>query len=145
MKDAPSRLLYRSNTDRIIGGVAGGLGEYFYTDPLIFRLLFVIFTFAGGAGFFLYLLGWIFIPDRQSIRGTFEESVKANAEEIAHQFEDRLEHGGGSVVFGVILIVLGILFLFVTFGLFSLSLLVKLWPLFLILIGVQVFLNSIRR
>jgi len=44
-----SRRLYRDTENSVIGGVCGGLGAYFGIDPVIFRLLFVIFFFAGGA------------------------------------------------------------------------------------------------
>jgi phage shock protein PspC (stress-responsive transcriptional regulator) len=57
-----TRRLYRDISDRILGGVAGGMGKYFSTDPLIFRLLFVVFTFIGGAGPIVYLLLWALVP-----------------------------------------------------------------------------------
>jgi phage shock protein PspC (stress-responsive transcriptional regulator) len=59
----PPRRLARSSSDRVLGGVAGGLGRYFGLDPLIFRLAFVLLVFAGGAGVAVYALGWLFIPD----------------------------------------------------------------------------------
>ena len=43
---------YRSTTDRVIGGVAAGLAEYFSLDPVLIRLLFVIFALFGGGGVF---------------------------------------------------------------------------------------------
>mgnify|MGYP000556079925 CR=1 FL=1 len=45
-----TRRLYRSRSDRMIAGVAGGLGEYLNMDPTIVRLLFVVFALAGGPG-----------------------------------------------------------------------------------------------
>jgi len=54
--------LYRSGRDKILGGVCGGLGEYFRIDPVIIRLIFVILAFAWGFGFLLYLISWIIIP-----------------------------------------------------------------------------------
>ena len=67
MRSNPSRRggprrLYRSGNDRILGGVCGGIGEYFDIDPVIVRLLFVALAFAGGAGIILYILAWIIIP-----------------------------------------------------------------------------------
>jgi phage shock protein PspC (stress-responsive transcriptional regulator) len=58
---APRRL-FRSKEDRVIGGVGGGLGRYFGVDPILFRIGFVALTFFGGAGLFLYLAAWIFVP-----------------------------------------------------------------------------------
>ena len=55
--------LYRSRHERMIAGVAGGLGEYFTIDPTLIRLVFVVFTFLGGPGAVLYLIGWFVIPE----------------------------------------------------------------------------------
>ena len=45
----------RSATDRVLTGVAGGIGERLEIDPVIVRLGFVILTFAGGVGLLLYV------------------------------------------------------------------------------------------
>ena len=60
--DRPPRRLTRSSSDRMIGGVAGGLGRYFDVDPLLFRIGFVVLTFAGGFGLLAYLIGLVAIP-----------------------------------------------------------------------------------
>ena len=52
-----------SSTDRKIGGVCGGLAEYFNIDPLIVRLAFVALFFGWGCGM-LYLLLWLLAPRR---------------------------------------------------------------------------------
>lgn len=54
--------LYRSRTDRILGGIAGGIGDYFGIDPTIVRLVFVLLALWGGAGGALYIIAWIIIP-----------------------------------------------------------------------------------
>jgi phage shock protein PspC (stress-responsive transcriptional regulator) len=46
-----------------VAGVAGGLGEHFVVDPVIFRILFVLLSFAGGLGLLLYVAGWFLIPE----------------------------------------------------------------------------------
>jgi phage shock protein PspC (stress-responsive transcriptional regulator) len=56
------RRLERSSTDRLIGGVAGGVGRYFGIDPLAVRIAFVILAFAGGFGVLAYLIGLILMP-----------------------------------------------------------------------------------
>ncbi len=63
-EDRPSyKRLYRSEEDRLIAGVCGGLGEHFGIDPVIIRILMVILVLAGGTtGFILYLLFWLIIP-----------------------------------------------------------------------------------
>lgn len=58
----PTKKLYRSTTDYMIGGVCGGLGEYFGIDSTWVRLLFVLFLFAGGAALLAYIVLWIVVP-----------------------------------------------------------------------------------
>jgi len=60
--------LYLSNTDRKIGGVCGGLGEYFEMDSTIFRILFVLVSILScGIGIFGYLAVWILIPRKPKV------------------------------------------------------------------------------
>lgn len=54
--------LYKSNKDRMIFGVCGGIGEFFGISGTAIRLLFVIFTMAGGSGIILYILAAIIMP-----------------------------------------------------------------------------------
>ena len=56
------RRLYRSRDERVIGGVCGGLAEYFGIDPLIVRIVAIALVFAGGAGFLAYLAAWLLVP-----------------------------------------------------------------------------------
>jgi phage shock protein PspC (stress-responsive transcriptional regulator) len=46
----------------MLGGVAGGLARYFSIDPIIVRIAFAVLAFAGGAGVFAYLAGWLLVP-----------------------------------------------------------------------------------
>lgn len=57
--------LYRSNTNRILAGVCGGIGEYFGIDPTIVRLLWVLFCLAGGSGVLGYLIALIIIQENR--------------------------------------------------------------------------------
>ncbi len=54
--------LRRSRTDKILGGVNGGLAEYSGIDPLLWRVGFVALAFAGGSGVIVYLLLWLLMP-----------------------------------------------------------------------------------
>ncbi len=56
--------LYRSNKDKILGGVCGGLAEYFDVDPVIVRLIWVLAALLAGAGILAYIIAWIIIPQR---------------------------------------------------------------------------------
>ncbi len=57
--------LRRSGTDRMAGGVCGGLAEYSGVDSLLWRVGFVGLTIAGGAGVLVYLLLWVLMPPAQ--------------------------------------------------------------------------------
>jgi phage shock protein C len=54
--------LHRSRDEKMVGGVCGGLAEYFGVDPTIVRLLLVIVTLLGGAGVLLYVVLWVIMP-----------------------------------------------------------------------------------
>ena len=57
--------LYRSNTNKVFGGVCGGLGDYFEIDPVLVRIIAVLAALANGVGLVAYIIGWIIIPKRQ--------------------------------------------------------------------------------
>ncbi len=60
----PTRRLTRSRTDRMVGGVCGGLARYWNTDPVLLRILTVVLTLATGGAFLVgYIIAWIAIPD----------------------------------------------------------------------------------
>jgi phage shock protein C len=59
----PYKKLYRSKKDRMLGGVAGGLAEYFSVDPTLVRLLFVFVALWLGGGILVYLIMWIVVPE----------------------------------------------------------------------------------
>lgn len=56
------RLLRRSRSDRIVGGVCGGLAHYLDVDPLLVRVVFLAIAILAGSGLLLYLLLWVLIP-----------------------------------------------------------------------------------
>jgi phage shock protein PspC (stress-responsive transcriptional regulator) len=54
--------LQRSATDRMLGGVSGGLAEYSGIDTVLWRVGFVVLTLLGGSGILFYLLLWVLMP-----------------------------------------------------------------------------------
>ena len=88
--DPEPRRLKRSGSDAIIGGVASGLGRYFGVDPILFRIGFVVLTFAGAAGLLAYLALLVFVPSDGEPR---EGGTGAKAAGVA-----------GAIVLGVCLI-----------------------------------------
>ena len=58
-----NRKLYKSNQNKMIAGVCGGLGEFFDVYPTLIRLLWVIFALAAGSGLLVYIASAIIIPE----------------------------------------------------------------------------------
>lgn len=98
------RRLYKSRTNRQISGVCGGIGEYFNIDPVIIRLLVVVFTIAGGAGLIAYIIAAIIIPEPEG-----GNSTEVMEDEEGSSTEPAKSSGSGSKVLGIILIVLAAL------------------------------------
>ncbi|MBN1651773.1 MAG: PspC domain-containing protein [Bacteroidales bacterium] len=131
--------LRRSFRDKIIGGVAGGLGEYFATDPLIFRILFVVLLFTGGGGFLIYILMWIFIPVEQKRFGEHFEKAEAEDPSQTEPFRSPVEKTkshNGSIIGGTILILIGLFFLLDT--MFPWIDFADLWPVALVIAGLAI-------
>lgn len=84
MASAKTKRVYRSEKDRVVAGVAGGLGEYFSIDPVLFRLAFIFTTIAGGPGLIAYIVMWLIIPSESNVResATVESTVKENVEDV---------------------------------------------------------------
>lgn len=66
--------LYRSEKDKKIAGICGGLAEYFNIDPVIPRVVFVALAIGAGSGLLLYLIMWFIIPTESEIKSTTHES-----------------------------------------------------------------------
>ena len=62
-----NKKLYRSMADKKLCGICGGLGEYFEVDSTLIRLLWVIFTFMGGAGLLAYIICAIIVPQQNQL------------------------------------------------------------------------------
>lgn len=60
------RRLMRSRTDQVIGGVAGGLGNYLDIDPVLIRIAWVALVLFGGTGILLYIIAWIIMPEEDA-------------------------------------------------------------------------------
>lgn len=125
------RRLYRSRTNKILGGVCGGMAEYFDVDPIIMRVLFVLLTFFGGSGLLLYIASLIIIPKKPLLQSAVPE--------------DNANYRTGNVrmVFGVLLVCLGGLVLLSNLGIFSFTHLFHAgWqyalPVLLILLGMAI-------
>ncbi|MEI7642732.1 MAG: PspC domain-containing protein [Chloroflexales bacterium] len=61
-----SKRITRSQSDRLLGGVAGGLAAYAGIDPLMIRIGFIALTLLNGFGVILYLTLWVLVPNEDS-------------------------------------------------------------------------------
>ena len=153
--------LKRSNTNSVIAGVCGGLGDYFDVDPIIFRIIFVVLCFAGGGGGIIYLLLWIFIPrdtviyqqqgasrgEENNSRPKYEncadadipfEEVKADAKASWEKTQSG-ENKSAALVAGITLIVIGCMFMMQK--LWNFFQFREWWPIILVIAG-AIFLYS---
>ena len=76
------KILQRSQKHKIIGGVCGGIGEYFDIDPVFIRLLFIVVSIVYGMGIIAYIVLWIIVPSAPigSAYSTTEETNYTNAD-----------------------------------------------------------------
>jgi phage shock protein PspC (stress-responsive transcriptional regulator) len=156
--EQPKRL-YRSRYDTMIGGVSGGLAQYFNTDTTIIRVVFVILALFAAGGVLLYIILWIAIPidpdysfhqfknEKSSAKmenedPTYEEQTGQKEQDYKKPFPPEFEKrkNDGNLIVGIILITLGVMFLIsrfvprIDFG--------DLWPVLLILGGILIMKNS---
>jgi phage shock protein PspC (stress-responsive transcriptional regulator) len=144
--------LYRSVTEKMLGGVCGGLAEYFAIDPVIVRLIFVLAVIFGGSGIFAYIILWIIIPQKpffitpfstNPVSGDSQPSDDEKKNENT-QFNMNIVNekplNNRSIYAGAFLILLGGIFLldnFVPHFHFG-----DFWPLILIGLGFAIIINS---
>jgi phage shock protein PspC (stress-responsive transcriptional regulator) len=142
-------VLYRSETDRMLGGVCGGLGIYLGIDSTLVRLFFALLFFGNGIGLLAYLALWIIMPSESSeyAHKNFEENLKESGEHFSERVQTigeefgqaiRTPHPRSGIIIGIALITLGgILFVenlgipglrWVSFDIF--------WPTLLIIGGI---------
>lgn len=140
------RKLYRSTQDRVVAGVAGGLGEYFDMDANIIRIGFVLLACLGGAGAVLYFACWMVLPEKNgrailSAHDSVEEQLERAGEELK---KTPIFQGFGSVL-GVWLIIIGLVVLLINLGYLAASIVFRLWPLLLIVLGWYLYVRSSER
>lgn len=148
-KQPEFRRLYRSEKDKVIAGVAGGLGEYFNIDPTIIRILFVLITLFGGSGIIIYIVLWIILPSESSPSSVNSDSIKSNIEDIksttqsfAHNIGSNRNPESSKFWWAIMIIAVGFMFLLNNYGVLTPLELNRLWPLILILFGLVILLRK---
>jgi phage shock protein PspC (stress-responsive transcriptional regulator) len=138
--------LRRSSTNKVLAGVAGGLGEFFNIDPTIIRIIFILLTVFSGSGILIYLILWLIMPSDKTTSNLNNNRLRENASEISDQarsFAHNLSFNGKNredsrFWWGLIIIIFGFLALFHNFGLFEIFSIGKLWPIILVIIGIMI-------
>ena len=153
-----AKKLYRSTADKMLGGVAGGLAEYFDIDSTLVRVLFIVVVFLGGGGIIAYIILWIVVPQKpyEIPKYNFNQSP-SEGESKSENFSNENNSDSFSVTNGsvagtmtttsnkqlwvaIILIVIGgLLLLDNIFPAFSFH---HFWPVLLIAIGIGLLLKS---
>ena len=144
--------LYRSETNRTIAGVCGGLGEFLGIDPLIIRIFFIIWTILGEFSVLVYFILWVVIPNKSgSDAGETFKSDELGSRfrlmgrelgEVARQPSQEL------ITFaGVGLIGWGVFYLLRNFGFpwLNWNFSFYLWPALLIVAGAFVLIRATTR
>jgi phage shock protein C len=78
----PPKRLYRSESNRMVAGVCGGLGEFFGIDATLVRLVFVLLAFLGGSGIVAYLAMWLIVPSASGLDVSPRDVPRENLEEL---------------------------------------------------------------
>lgn len=152
-----NRRLYKSANERVISGVAGGVAEYLDADPAIVRVIWAILALiTGGLFLVVYIVMWVVVPfppggSEMPAAGeapaTGEPSAPGAAGPATWSAEPlhraRGSSGGGSWVFGLILVGLGLYFLAREYlSWFDVD---RLWPLLLVVLGIALIVFAMRR
>lgn len=139
------KILYRTGKNRIVGGVCGGTAEYFNIDPAIVRLIWLLSVFAAGAGLWAYLVAWAIVPENPKERRKFlnmETKIKMKKDNT-HHIAEGLHLHGKSAIFGLSLMIVGVIFLANNF--FPQLRLDKYWPIIPIVVGLALIFSSYKK
>ena len=144
-----NRRLYRSHTDSVISGVAGGVAEYLDLDPAIVRVVWALLAvITGGVLLIIYVVMWLVVPYPPEAGGVSSETGAATDDGAAPTWNAqprprRRASGGGSWIFGLILVLVGLYFLAREY-LPALDF-DRIWPLGLVLLGILLLVTALRR
>mgnify|MGYP002641737429 CR=1 FL=1 len=95
--------LYRSINDKVLGGVCGGMSDFFDIPTVLIRILFLFLLFTGG-GLIVYVILWIAMPVQTNYQYSHMEKEESKSSPAG-------KANSGSILAGVLLISLGAFFL----------------------------------
>jgi phage shock protein C len=144
MTTSKTKKLYRSESDRMLAGVAGGLADYFEIDSTIVRLIFITLSLIGGSGLLAYFILWVVVPSKSSAKKTDTDTVSENINEIKEKAKSLTKHtsvknSSSPSLVGLIFIIIGIYFLLNNFGINLRFIRTDLlWPVIFIILGLSI-------
>lgn len=108
--------LTRSQTDKVLGGVCAGLGNYLNIDPVFVRLFFILITAMDGIGFMIYIVLWIIMPveNTAEVNEKFEmDQIGSRARQMGTEFSQAVSQPNpqGIKYLGIGLVLAGVFFL----------------------------------
>ena len=141
--------LYRDPYHKMIGGVCAGLAEYLDMDITVVRLLFAFAFFIMGVGLIPYIILWIVLPKKYynpfitpSDPATVDYMVPPVTSNLPLGIIPPKQRSNAGLVIGVVLIFLGGAYLMHEFDLIPDFHIHRLWPLFVIAIGIGLILKG---
>lgn len=144
----PSIHLQRSDSDKLLAGVCGGLAEYLGIDAVFVRLAAVLLAFASGVGLFLYPLLWLILPTKANAHLPFADRVADNIAQIGQTVTSSIEgwraQPNSAGIAAALLIILGLCFLGNNLGFFAWIGLGGLGAIFLIVAGLYLLFGRNR-
>jgi phage shock protein PspC (stress-responsive transcriptional regulator) len=143
--------LIRDSKNKMIAGVAAGIANYFEIDPNVIRLLFIVLAVFGGSGILIYFLLWLLLPKDSSKTTEEKDVMRENVQQMKDAVRDfakeikketHMDHyekkEKSQRSLGIILVVVGLVFLLTNLGLLDMYVMKKLWPVLLIFLGILV-------
>ena len=147
-----NKRLFRSEDERVLGGVCAGLGKYLGVDPVFIRVFFIIWTILGEAAVFVYFVLWIVIPNETAAPeagGISGEDIGARFRTMGQEIREAARQpspqlitfiGGGLIAWGAYQLLerTGLVLIPSEYTVF-------LWPALLILAGGFVIYRALTR
>jgi len=79
--------LYRSDSERLVGGVCSGLADYFAVRPTFLRLVFLLWALASTTGAIIYVTLWTVLPEKSTQSHSLDERIRRNVDDMQAQAE----------------------------------------------------------
>lgn len=133
--------LTRSDTDKMIAGICGGLAAYLGIDSVLVRALFFFLILASGIGFPIYLILWFIMPRDDNQHKPNAEVLQDNIEEMGQTVTRSVNRFGRPGTVGTLLVLLGLYFLLSELGFLNWLSSGIFWPLLIVAFGVYMFIR----